>query len=129
MSRRSDSERGSAAAEFVLVSALLVALALALVHVSLVIHVRHVLQASAWEGARWASYYGNTPADGARLTQDLITEGLSAGYASDVRVQTTSMGGRPGVQISVVAPVPSVGLWSPGGELRVRAALPRETPG
>ena len=48
--------RGNAPAEFVLVGALLIALSIATLHISLIVHVHSVPQASAWEGARHASY-------------------------------------------------------------------------
>lgn len=128
MSPRFDPRRGNAPAEFVLVSALLVALVLALLHISLVIHVRHVLQASAWEGARWASYYGNTPSEGAELARELIAQSLSPNYAQGVKAVSADVAGQPGVLVTVTAPVPTLGLWSLGGELRVQAAIPREDP-
>ena len=124
-----DLRRGNAPAEFVLVSALLAALALAVIHVALVIHVRHILQASAWEGARYASYYGTTHAQGHALTVDLISEGLSEVYAQAVSVTSTTVGGEPGVQVRVSAPIPALGLWSFGGDVSVTATVPYEQPG
>jgi hypothetical protein len=121
--------RGSAAAEFVMVGALLVALGLGVIHATLIVHVRHVLQASAWEGARVASYWGSTPADGARFTRSLIEAGLQPSYARDIEVREVDVAGRPGVEVRVRAPLPALGLWSLGGEIRVEAAVPREIPG
>jgi Flp pilus assembly protein TadG len=126
---RFEGPRGNAPAEFVLVGALLTALALAVVHVSLVIHVRHVLQASAWEGARYASYYSTTVADGQALARQLITEGLSSTYAESVTATAVTVGGLPGVRVVVSAPIPTVGMWSLGGDIRVEAAVPFEQPG
>jgi len=129
VSRRFDSRRGNAPAEFVLVGALLVALALAVIHAALVIHVRHILHASAWEGARYASYYGTTLGDGQALTIRLINEALSESYSLDVSVTEASVAGAPGVHVHVRAPVPTLGLWALGGDLSVEAALPLEQPG
>lgn len=121
-------ERGNAPAEFVLVSGLLVALALATIHITLVVHVRHTLQASAWEGARLASYYNATSEDGAELTRRLIIQGLGPGYAESVDAGQITVAGQPVSLVSVVAPLPTVGLWSVGGEIRVEATAPLERP-
>jgi hypothetical protein len=121
-------DRGNAPAEFVLVSGLLVALALATLHITLVVHVRHTLHASAWEGARLASYYNATPEDGAQLTRRLITVGLGPGYAESISAGRTTVEGQQVSVVSVVAPAPTVGLWSMGGEIRVEATAPLERP-
>ena len=129
MLRRFDADRGNAPAEFVLVGTLLVALALAVIHVALVIHVRHVLHASAWEGARYASYYGTEPGEGRTLTIDLINQALSPSYSTDVTISEASVGGEPGVSVRVRAPIPTLGLWSLGGDMSVEASVPLERPG
>ena len=112
-----------------MVSALLIALVLAVLQLSFAVHVRHVLQASAWEGARYASYANTTLSDGVGLTRVLITEGVGAGYAKDVSAQSVGVAGRPGVEVRVLAPLPQLGMWSVSGQLRVRAAVPYELPG
>ena len=129
MSRHFDPRRGNAPAEFVFVSGLLIALTLGLIHTSLVIHVRHVLQASAWEGARLASYYDTAPIEGVVLATSLVSEALGETYAQDIRIREQLVGGAPGVVVTIVAPVPTVGLWSIGGEMRVEAAAAVELPG
>jgi len=129
VSPRSEGVRGNAPAEFVLVGTLLTALALGVIHVALVIHVRHILHASAWEGARYASYYGTTFAEGRALTVDLISEALSDSYAQAVSVRSSNVGNQPAVTVQVRAPIPTVGLWSLGGEMSVQAAVPLEAPG
>ena len=109
--------------------ALIVALALGVIHATLIVHVRHILHASAFEGARVASYWGAGPEDGQRITRELIETGLHPDYARDIDVREVSVAGRPGVEVQVRAPLPTLGLWSLGGELRVVAAVPRELPG
>ncbi len=128
MSRRSSGDRGSAPAEFVLVSALLVALVLAIIHVSLVAHTRTILQASAWEGARYASYYDTNDHDGAMLTERLIREALGDGHEATLSVRHVDVAGQAGVSVTVESLVPQVGLWSPGGQIVVEAAVPYEQP-
>lgn len=122
------SDRGNAPVEFVLVSALLVAVVLGVMQVGVVVHVRHTLISSAQEGARWASYYDTAPAEGVQLTRRLINEGLSARYSGNIRAETGELSGRPSVRITVTAPLPTVGLWSGGGQLRVWADAPLERP-
>lgn len=123
-----DRHRGSAPVEFVLVSSLLVAVVLALIQLSVVVHVRHTLIASAQEGARWASYYDTRVSEGAALTRRLIGEGLSPAYAADVKVTPGTIAGQPGVRVTVAAPLPTIGMWSGGGSLRVWADAPLERP-
>ena len=125
---RSSCARGNAPAEFVMVSAVLVALVLGIIHVSLVAHTRTILHASAWEGARYASYYGTTDRDGAELTERLIREALGVSHHSSLSVLHVDVAGQPGVSFTVESRVPQVGLWSPGGEIVVEAAIPYEQP-
>ena len=130
MSPRSKTgQRGSAPAEFVMVAGLLVALSLAVIQLSLIVHVRQVLTSSAWEGARHASYYNTTLSEGRALTRQLIIEGLGSRYADNVSARTIIVAGQPGAEVVVEAAFPALGLWSPGGLLRVRAAVPYEIPG
>ena len=112
-----------------MVGALLVALALALLQLSLIVHVRQVLQASAWEGARHASYYNTTLTDGVALTKRLIEQAVGPRFAESVRATQATVAGKPGVTIVVEAPFPAVGLWSPGAALRVTASVADERPG
>ena len=123
-----DRHRGSAPVEFVLVSSLLVAVVLALIQLSVVVHVRHTLIASAQEGARWASYYDTQVGEGVALTRRLISEGLSPAYAGGVTIRPGSVAGQPGVRVTVSAPLPTIGMWSGGGSLRVWADAPLERP-
>ena len=126
--RSESTTRGNAPAEFILGGALLVALAIATLQISLIVHVRSVLQASAWEGARHASYYNTTLSDGVTLTRNLIQEGVGDRYAEHIVARSSDVAGRPGVIIHVESPFPALGMWSPGGTLRVSAAVPHEIP-
>jgi Flp pilus assembly protein TadG len=122
------SNRGSAPAEFVLVSTVLVALVLGIIHASLVAHTRTILQASAWEGARYASYYDTNDHDGVMLTERLIREALGDGHEATLSVRHVDVAGQAGVSVTVESLVPQVGLWSPGGQILVEAAVPYEQP-
>jgi Flp pilus assembly protein TadG len=120
--------RGNAPVEFVLVQALLVAVVLGLIQLSVIVHVRHTLIASAQEGARWASYYDTGHSEGVALTRQLIATGLSTRYAESVAITPVTVAGRPGVRVTVTAPLPTIGLWSGGGVVRVWADAPLEQP-
>jgi len=109
-------DRGNAPAEFVLVGALLVALTIAVLQLSLIVHVRLVLQASAWEGARHASYYNTTLSDGVALTRHLIRHGVGERYSENVAVLSTTVAGRPGVELRVEAPFPALGRLPASGD-------------
>lgn len=120
------SERGSAPAEFVMVSALLVTLVLGLMQVILVVHVRHTLLAAASEGARHAAL-ADVSATGAReRTRVLIEASLSPAYSSRISAERSQTLGVPTALITITTPVPTVGLWTAGGEMVVRAHAPVE---
>jgi Flp pilus assembly protein TadG len=120
--------RGNAPVEFVLVQALVTAVVLGLIQLSVIVHVRHTLIASAQEGARWASYYDTAHTEGVALTRQLIATGLSARYADSVAITPVTLAGRPGVRVTVTAPLPTIGLWSGGGVVKVWADAPLEQP-
>ena len=120
------SERGNAPAEFVMVSALLVALVLGIVQVIMVGYVRHTLIAAAAEGARMAGLADVTAEQAVDHTRTLITASLSSRYAGDIRVSSADVLGIPSAQVSITAPFPALGLWSVGGVLEVDAHAPLE---
>ncbi len=78
------SDRGSAAAEFVLVGTLLTVTTLSVLQLGLALFVRNTVVDAASEGARFGALVGNTPADGAQRAADLITTALGPSYATDV---------------------------------------------
>ena len=117
-------ERGNAPAEFVLVSALLVALALGLLQVVMMGYARHVLTSAAAEGARQASLL-DVSADKAReVTSYLIAHSLSERYAQDIVFTAGAVEGVPATQVTITAPVPILGVWSAQAMLEVVAYAP-----
>jgi Flp pilus assembly protein TadG len=120
------SERGSAPAEFVLVSALLVTMVLGLMQVILLSHVRHTLVSAAAEGARQASLVDVSAAHALQVTRNLIRASLSDRYAEDVNLYHSEELGIPTVLVTIRAPFPALGLWSVGGEMVVSAHAPLE---
>ena len=117
----SDHDRGSAAVEFTLVSALLVVLVSGVIQLALALHVRNTLISCAGEGARVAAADDRSLADGERRTESMIRAGLG-GYAADVEARESVVEGAPVVVVTVRAPVPVLGLWGIGTmEVSVRA--------
>lgn len=114
-----DGERGSAVAEFVMVSVLVLALFLGVVQVAFALHVRSLTIDAAAEGARLAARADRSPEDGIARTRELIADSLSASYADDVVATTTQRAGLPVVEVTVRAPLPVVGLLGPSGTMTV----------
>lgn len=112
-------ERGSAVAEFVMVSGLVVVLFMAVFQLGLVLHIRNTLISCASEGARLGARADAEPGLGAARTRELIEASLSDGYADDITVGTGVVGGVQVVEIRVRAPFPVLGLLGPDGRLDV----------
>ena len=117
-------ERGNAPAEFVLVSALLVALVLGLLQVVMMGYVRHVLTSAAAEGARQASLLDVSDYRAREVTRNLISHSLSSRYAENIAFTAAIVEGVPSTQVTVTAPVPILGLWSSTGRVEVVSHAP-----
>jgi len=118
---RAEPERGSAIAEFVMVAALLLFVALGVFQIGLALYVRNTLISAASEGARYAARADADPSDGVTRTQALITSSLSARFAQKVGVAERTMpDGVRVVEITVEAPLPVVGPLGPSEALTVR---------
>jgi hypothetical protein len=122
---REDIERGSVLAEFVMVSALLTALTLAVLQLALALHIRNTVLNAAAEGARYAALADSGLDQGAARSRDLITSALGPSYASDVSASYVDVAGQGGVRVRVVAPLPLFGLlgMSRGLEVEGHAAV------
>ena len=112
-------ERGAAVVDFVLVLVVLVPLVLGILQVALVMQVRNTLAAAASEGARVAATADRGPADGVATTREQIDDAIASRYADDVTVRPVSMDGAPGVEITVRARVPALGIGGPAIEVEV----------
>ena len=113
-------ENGSAIAEFAMVTALLLFVALGVFQLGLALYVRNTLISAASEGARYGARADASPDDGVSRTAALITSSLSDAFAEQVRasVVPTPAGVRV-VQVTVTAPLPVVGALGPSGMLTV----------
>lgn len=123
------SERGSAAAEFVLVGTLLTVTTLSVLQLGLALFVRNTVLDAASEGARFGALVGNTPSDGAQRAADLITTALGPGYASDVSGAVGEFLGAPSAVVTVRAPLPLIGLIGLDGGIEVSGHAALETLG
>lgn len=124
---RAGRETGSAAAEFVMVAALLTMLTLGVLQLGLALLVRNTALDAAAEGARYAALADNDPGDGVVRTRQLITTAIGAGYARDVRVANGEWMGHPAVTVTVRTTLPVIGLLGVGGALEVAGHAARET--
>lgn len=120
-------QRGSAVAEFTLVSGLLVLLAMAIAQLGMAIHVRNTVVACAAEGARLAANADRDLADGVALTRTLIAQALSESMVGQVSAtHVPSPAGRD-VRVEVTTTLPLVGLAGPSRSLTVSAHAVEES--
>ncbi|OLL15530.1 TadE/TadG family type IV pilus assembly protein [Actinomyces oris] len=112
-------ESGSAVVDFVMVGALVIVVFVALLQVALGVYARNVLTDAAGDGARRAALVGGTEAEARQRVQVLTDAALRRGYVDTVTVSRMSAGDLRIVEVTVTAPFPVLGLFGPGGTLRV----------
>jgi Flp pilus assembly protein TadG len=124
-------DAGSAVAEFVMVSVLVIGLFAGVLQVGLVLYVRNTLVAAAADGARYAANADRGPSDGAAYTEGVIRGALADRFANDVTAGYEAVGGAPTVFVQADVSVPLLGFWGPpdGPRLTVRGhALDEDVP-
>ena len=112
-------ERGAATAEFAMVSALLVLLSLAILQLTLMVHVRNTLIDAASTGARFGVLEDRTASDGVQRTRSLIESSISSRYAQGVGYEYVAEAEGQTLQITVQTQVPVLGLFPGVGSLEV----------
>ena len=112
-------ERGSASAEFVLVSAMLCFLALSVVQLGVALHVRNTITDAAAEGAQIAALADARDGDGEARTRQLIELALGSGYPVDVEVGRIEWLGHPAAEVRVTGPLPVIALLGIANALEV----------
>ncbi|MHA7274983.1 TadE/TadG family type IV pilus assembly protein [Arthrobacter sp. Hz1] len=122
------SERGAAVVDFALIGGLLSVIFIAVIQLTLVLHVRNTLIDAASSGARYGTLADRSAGDAAQRTGSIISAALSDGYADDISVGEVSRDGLSMLVVTVRAPLPVIGLIGPAGALEVtgHAALPRQ---
>ena len=108
-----EQERGNAVVEFVLVTPLLLAVALAIVQVALALHVRATLVSAAAEGARASALAGADPGAGERRTRDLLQGTIAGGVIDHIEVTRVMRQGLVVHEVRIDAGLPLVGLLGP----------------
>ena len=110
-SGRKDS--GSAIVDFVLVAPLLIAVALAILQVILIMHVRTVLTSAAAEGARAAALAGADPRAGETRARAIIDETIASESVERIVVSRQVAGSATVMALDIEARLPLLGLLGP----------------
>lgn len=113
-------ERGSAVVDFVLVGGLLTMFFLAIIQLTLVLHVRNTLIDAAASGARYGTLADRNAADAKDRTSELIGLALNADFAKDVTTSEVTYQGIRALEVTVRAPLPVIGLIGPREALEVK---------
>ena len=113
-------ERGSAVVDFVLVGGLLTLFFLAIVQLTLVLHVRNTLVDAAASGARYGTLADRGAGDARERTVQLIGVALNPDFATDVTTGETTYQGIRSLEVTVRAPLPVIGLIGPRAVLEVK---------
>lgn len=117
---QSPRERGSAVVDFVLVGGLLTMFFLAIIQLTLVLHVRNTLIDAAASGARYGTLADRNAADAGDRTTELIGMALNADFAQDVTTSEVTYQGIRALEVTVRAPLPVIGLIGPREALEVK---------
>ena len=102
-----------------MVGALIIVVFVALLQVALGVYARNVLTDAAGDGARRAALVGGTVAEARQRVRVLTDAALWRGYVDTVTVSRVPSGDLRIVEVTVTAPFPVLGLFGPGGTLRV----------
>ncbi|BCW55165.1 MULTISPECIES: TadE family protein [unclassified Arthrobacter] len=113
-------ERGSAVVDFVLVGGLLTMFFLAIIQLTLVLHVRNTLIDAAASGARYGTLADRNAADAQERTRSLISMALNEGFADQVSTQEVTVQGMRTLEVTVRSPMPVIGLIGPRDLLEVK---------
>jgi hypothetical protein len=110
-----------------MIGALLTLLFMAIVQLTLILHVRNTLVDAAASGARYGTLADRTAMDAEARTSELIETALNGDFAADVTTAERNLEGIRALEVTVRAPMPVVGLIGPGGVMEVagHAALPK----
>ena len=112
-------EQGSAVVDFVLVGGLLTMFFLAIIQLTLVLHVRNTLIDAAASGARYGTLADRTASDAEERTRSLISMALNKSFAEQVSTREVSVQGMRALEVTVRSPMPVIGLIGPRDMLEV----------
>jgi hypothetical protein len=121
-------ERGSAPVEFVMVGVLLVAVALTVLQIAFVAHIRAVAIDSAIAGAAHAALADTADSEGVVRATELVTSGVAASLVRYVSVTSGEVAGKPIASVTIRLGVPIIGPWLLVAETEVTGRAFREAP-
>ncbi|QKJ21143.1 pilus assembly protein [Microbacterium hominis] len=104
-------------------------LTLGVLQFGLAVYVKNVVHDAAVEGAYHAALADTSLAEGAARTRAIVARTVGEAYAADVVARTRGDLGQPVVQVTVVAPLPVVGLVGVPGTMEVTGHAPIESLG
>ncbi|WP_308113747.1 pilus assembly protein [Arthrobacter sp. ISL-30] len=106
--------------DFVLVGGLLTMFFMAIIQLTLVLHVRNTLIDAAASGARYGTLADRTEADARLRTAELIDSALNSGFTQDITTTEADFQGMRTLEVTVRAPLPVIGLIGPSALLEVK---------
>ena len=106
-------ERGNATVGFALVTPMLLAVALAVLQLALILHVRATVAAAAAEGARAAAQSGADATAGMRRTRAVLEGNMAAEAVESIDVQRELHDGVLVVRVQVRTRLPLLGMLGP----------------
>lgn len=113
-------ERGSAVVDFVMVGSLLTMFFLAIIQLTLVLHVRNTLIDAAASGARYGTLADRGAADAEERAGALVRMALNAEFAQDISTSEVTFQGLRTLEVTIRAPMPVIGLIGPRNMLEVK---------
>jgi Flp pilus assembly protein TadG len=113
-------ERGSAVVDFVMVGGLLTMFFLAIIQLTLVLHVRNILIDAAASGARYGTLADRGASDAEERAAMLIGTALNADFAQDISTTEVTFQGLRTLEVTIKAPMPVIGLIGPRDLLEVK---------
>jgi hypothetical protein len=109
------------------VSVLLTAVALAVLQLGFVAHVRSVAIDSAIAGAAHAALADTEDAEGVTRASELVSDGIAATLVRRIDVEDLWVSDRPVVAVRITVGIPVIGPWFPVSEMTVTGRAFRET--
>ncbi len=119
-------DRGSAIADFALVSVVLVPLFFGVLQLALIWHVKTTLTSAASEGARYGAGYDRSVEDGEARTRAVVDDVFGVDFRDVVSASDTTVGGQPAVEVAIEARVPGLGFWGPTVVVEVQGHAMKE---
>ena len=113
-------ERGSAVVDFVMVGGLLTMFFLAILQLTLVLHVRNTLIDAAASGARYGTLADRGATDAEERARALVGMALNADFAQDIGTSEVTFQGLRTLEVTIKAPMPVIGLIGPRDMLEVK---------